>query len=143
MDPKIKHIFCNIQIEPRPHLCEDICRVIVLREKRSRMIRFSGYSIITITSLAAIVPATLSLFHQFGQSGFTQYASLVISDSGILAGYWKQFAVTLVESIPGVSLAVVLVVLLVLVWSARSAIRQIKPSSPYHLQPHMRFLNSL
>jgi hypothetical protein len=124
MDKNLTRIFCNLQVTPRDHLAADICHVIVLREKRSRHIKLSGYSIIAVVSLAAIIPATISLVDQFGQSGFTQYASLAISDGNVLAGYWKQFAVTLVESIPGISLSIVLGTVLVLGWSSRNAIRQ-------------------
>jgi predicted nucleic acid-binding Zn ribbon protein len=129
MDPKLTKIFCDFQIEPRPHLCADICHVIVLREKRDRQIKFFGYTIIATVSLVAIVPASISLVNQLGQSGFGHYASLAASDAGILTGYWKQFAVILVESIPGVSLALVLGITLVLGWSARNAIKQTKPLS--------------
>lgn len=129
MDPKLTKIFCDFQVEPRPHLCADICHVIVLREKRSRHIKLFGYTIIATISLVAIVPASISLVHQLGQSGFGQYASLAVSDAGALTGYWKQFAVTLAESIPGVSLALVLGTILVLGWSTRNAIKQTKPLS--------------
>ncbi len=129
MDPKLTKIFCDFQVEPRQYLCADICHVIVLREKRSRHIKFFGYTIIAITALIAIVPTSISLVHQLGQSGFGQYASLVVSDAGALTGYWKQFAVTLAESIPGVSLALVLGIILILGWSARNAIQQTKPLS--------------
>ena len=129
MDPKLTKIFCDFQVEPRPHLCADICHVIVLREKRSRHIKLFGYTIIATISLITIIPASISLVQQLGQSGFGQYASLAVSDAGALTGYWKQFAVTLAESIPGVSLALVLGTILLLGWSARNAIQQTKPLS--------------
>ncbi len=129
MDPKLIKIFCDSQVEPRHHLCADICHVILLREKRDRHIKLFGYSIIATISLIAIIPATTSLVHQFGQSGFGQYASLAISDAGALTGYWRQFTVTLVESIPGASLALVLGTVLILGWSTRNAIQQTKPLS--------------
>lgn len=136
MDKNLTRIFCNLKITPRDHLAADICHVIILREKRSRHIKLSGYSIVAIVSLAAIIPATISLVDQFGQSGFTQYASLAISDGGILAGYWKQFAVTLAESIPGMSLAAVLGTALLLGWSSRNIIRQAQ-SLPFVTQRHI------
>lgn len=129
MDPKLTKIFCDFQVEPRSHLCADICHVIVLREKRSRHIKLFGYTIIATVSLIAIIPASISLIHQLGQSGFGQYASLAVSDAGALTGYWKQFAVTLAESVPGVSLALVLGTILLLGWSTRNAIQQTKPLS--------------
>lgn len=129
MDQKLTKIFCDFQVEPRPHLCADICHVIVLREKRSRHIKFFGYTIIATISLITIIPASVSLVHQLGQSGFGQYASLAVSDAGALTGYWKQFVVTLAESIPGVSLALVLGTILLLGWSSRNAIQQTKPLS--------------
>ncbi len=113
-----------MNVEPRPQLCRDICHTIELREKRSRQIKLFGYSIIATVSLIAIIPATTSLVHQLGQSGFGQYASLALSDTGALTGYWKQFGITLVESIPGLSLALVLGTMLILGWSARNALKQ-------------------
>jgi len=129
MNPKLTQIFCSLQVEPRNHLCADVCRIIVLRDQRSRHIKLSGYMILATVSFVAIIPATISLGHQLAQSGFGQYASLAISDSGALAGYWKQFAVTLAESIPGISLAFVLAAILISGWSARNALRQTTPLS--------------
>jgi hypothetical protein len=54
-------------------------------------------------------------------SGFTSYASLMVSDSGSVAGS-KAFALTLLESLPGIETIMVLFVLAVLIQSVRVAL---------------------
>jgi hypothetical protein len=100
-----------------------------LRENRSRQITFWGYGVIATLSVVAIVPATIGLVHQIGQSGFYQYLSIGFSDPGAVSGYWKQFAITLVEAIPVMSVTVVLLVLLILAWSARNSLRAVQKLS--------------
>jgi predicted nucleic acid-binding Zn ribbon protein len=126
MNPQLTKIFCSLEVEPRQHLCQDICHVIELREKRARNTKLIGYSVLAVLSIIIIVPATTSLVHQFGNSAFGQYASLVFSDAGVLAGYWKQFGITLIESVPIFSLTVVLGMVLMLGWSTRRILRQTK-----------------
>ena len=126
MNPQLTKIFCSLEVEPRQYLCKDICHVIILREKRSRNIKLIGYSLFATLSIVAIVPAVISLVHQVNSSAFGQYASLAFSDTRVLTEYWKQFGITLIESIPVFSLALVLGTILILGWSTRSMLRQTK-----------------
>lgn len=127
MDPKLTKLFCDNQIEPRSRLCVEICNTIAVREKRARRTRLITYTVIAGVSFIAIVPTTMILVNDLSQSGFGHYASLAFSDGAALTEYWKQFAVTLVESVPVVSLALLLGTILVLGWSSRNALRQTKP----------------
>lgn len=129
MTKPLNKAMCSINCCPRENLSTDIVRVIVLRENRSRQITFWGYGVIATLSVIAIVPATIGLVHQIGQSGFYHYLSIGFSDPAAVTSYWKQFAVTLVEAIPVMSLTVVLLILLVLAWSARNSLRAVQKLS--------------
>lgn len=121
---QITRIFISTNPRCRPDLASDILRTIHLREKKAQQIRLYGYIAIATISTIGIVPAISIVIHQSSQSGLYQYLSLAFSDTGTLAGYWKQFGLVLVESIPMVSIALVLGITFVLGWSLKKAIRE-------------------
>jgi hypothetical protein len=125
--------FCRIAITPRLDLSRDIVRVIELRRVRACQIRIWGFTAIATLSLVAIIPAVTELGQQLGQSGFIHYLSIGFSDPGTVSTYWKQFAVTLVEVLPGMSIALVLGTLLILGWSTRNILRQGRRLSLIHI----------
>ncbi len=112
-----------VRIQPTNDLAADILRVVALRKKRTLQMRVSGYAIISITSFAAIIPATVGIFRQLATTGFFRYLSLATSDGPALAGYWKQFAITLVEALPVASLTILLALVFVFGWSLRKTTR--------------------
>lgn len=118
---------------PRETLSRDIVRVIEMRRTRACQIKLWGFTALGTLSLIAIVPAVTGLVQELGQSGFYQYASIGFSDPHIVSEYTKQFTVTLLEALPGMSVALVLAVLFVFGWSARNMSRQSRRLTLIHL----------
>jgi len=94
-------------------------RLLVLR----RIIIFSATLII---SLLAFVPSLKMLLSDFSQSGFFNFSSLIFSDFSSVAIYWQSFAMILLETLPAVSLALFLAILLIFLESAKSLTKNIE-----------------
>lgn len=48
----------------------------------------------------ALIPALKELQNEILQSGSLQFMSLLLSDSAIVATYWKEFVFSILESLP-------------------------------------------
>ena len=94
-------------------------RILVLR-------RFVFFSLLFIGSTAAFIPSFNMLGADFKNSGFLSFFSLLFSDFSIVTTYWKSFILTLLETLPFVSIALFLAVLLTFLESARFLSRDVK-----------------
>jgi hypothetical protein len=79
-----------------------------------------------LISIIAFIPATNFLISEIKNSGFLQFASLAFSDFDIVKTYWKNFAFTILETLPALSLALCLVILLTFLQSIKSLSKNIK-----------------
>lgn len=68
-----------------------------------------------IALFAACVPVWRALVAELGESGFFQYATLLVSDFKSVAALWQDYALTLLESLPAARLTEFLVLALLLV----------------------------
>jgi len=57
-------------------------------------------------SIAVFIPALNMVRTGFIESGFTQFFSLLFSDTGTIMAYWKNFAMSLLETMPVLELAI-------------------------------------
>lgn len=87
-------------IEPPERLYLGILARIEREKRRIARIRFVLSGIAAFTSVIALVPAGLYAFGEFYQSEFYQYLSVIFSDIGIALAYWKEFSLSLAESLP-------------------------------------------
>lgn len=83
------------------------------------------FSALLFGSMAASFPMWAVFKHEVLQSGFIQYAALLFSDFRTTVTYWQDFWLTLLETLPALSLAGALSVLLVILASLRSVIRYV------------------
>jgi len=114
-------------IEPPIGLFEKIINRIQ-REKRLFTIRqrIFIFSAGLLGSLTAFLPVYQIVKAEFIQSGFFQFFSLIFSDFSVVIVYWQSFTLTLIESLPVMSLLAFLVVLFVLFESAKHLTRNIR-----------------
>lgn len=70
--------------------------------------RIAIFSIGALASLAAVFPAFQILETELASSGFFSFFSLLFSDFSIVAAYWQNFALSLLETLPIMGLAAVL-----------------------------------
>lgn len=99
-------------IEPPKGLFEKIMFRIRKEKKlltiRRRIVLFSS---IMVISIIAFVPAFKAVQKDIIDSGFWQFFSLLFSDFSIVAVYWQNFAMSLLETIPALSLAILFLVI--------------------------------
>jgi hypothetical protein len=62
----------------------------------------------------------------FAQSGFSTYASLLSSDGSILFLYWKEFTLSIIESLPLMSMTIFLATIFALLLSLKLTLQYLK-----------------
>jgi hypothetical protein len=113
--------------EPREGLLEQIM-FRIRRERRSFIIkrRIVIFSLGLIGSIVAFVPVLHLVKTGLAESGFMQYFSLLFSDTGLVAAYWQSFAFALLESLPVLSLAVLLITIFTFLESLKLLVQNMK-----------------
>ncbi|MFA6552135.1 MAG: hypothetical protein WCT19_01385 [Candidatus Paceibacterota bacterium] len=107
------------QINPPENLAEKIVLCINLKKKQVAKTRLAFGGIFALFSFGAIIPVSQYVFSGFMNSGFFQYFSLFFSDIGSMMPMWKNFALSMAESLPAFELMAFLLVVLILMASIR------------------------
>lgn len=119
-------ITANFYLEPPNGLLEKILKRIHKEERLLVLRRTIIFSVLFVGSLAGFIPSLKMLLADFDQSGFLNFFSLIFSDFPTVATYWKSFAMILLESLPTVSLALFLAIMLTFLQSIKSLTKNIK-----------------
>ncbi len=90
--------------------------------------KISSLVALALASIAGLVASCIYVWDMLAASGFVQYASLIFSDGAVLA-YSKDLALTLIESLPALGIALVLSAALVSVGSVWSFFRVFRQAS--------------
>ncbi len=69
-------------------------------ERRRALTRLFVSTAVVLFSIAGIVWSVRATLVALNQSGFYEYASLMQSDSGAVLSSWKEFVLSVAESIP-------------------------------------------
>jgi hypothetical protein len=113
-------------IEPPFGLLEKVLKRIRKEERLLVFRRTSIFSITLIGSFIGFIPALKMLLSDVGRSGFLNFFSLTFSDFSLVTAHWQSFSMILLETLPVVSLALFLALLLVFLQSAKSLTKNIK-----------------
>ncbi len=116
----------QLQIEPPGNLLEKIMKRIHHEERVLIWRKVILFSATLAASVIGFIPAFRMVSADFAQSGFFNFFSLIFSDFSSVAVYWRSFTLMLLETLPAISLAVFLAVVLTLLQSARSLTRNVK-----------------
>jgi hypothetical protein len=81
--------------------------------------------VLSLAALAALVPSWLITQSEIYQSGFSQFLSLLLSDTNTVMAFWKEFSLSLLESFPVAGTIAVLGSVLILLISMRFFVRDI------------------
>lgn len=108
-------------IKLEDHIWNRLCE----RDTRIVRTKFYCFTILSLASLGASILVIRTLARELTQSGFYEYLSLIFSDSGSVATYWKEFIFSLAESIPTVSIMLILTLLSLFLLSLRHIARSI------------------
>ncbi|MDD5043163.1 MAG: hypothetical protein PHD51_00640 [Patescibacteria group bacterium] len=88
--------------------------------------RLALFSVGLLGSIVALVPVFKMVYAGFAESGFIKFLSLIISDTGIVAAYWQNFALSLLETLPAMSLILLLAVVLVFLELLKLSVKNLK-----------------
>ncbi|MDD5146604.1 MAG: hypothetical protein PHN39_02590 [Candidatus Pacebacteria bacterium] len=100
----------------------------IQQEKRYRRLRrrIIIFSFGLIASAGAIIPVFKMAQAGFAESGFWQFFSLLFSDFEVVTAYWQSFALSLLETLPVMSLIMLSAATLVFFGILRFLTRDIK-----------------
>lgn len=101
-----------------------MARVIAARRNRARG-KIALFGAFSAGALVMLVPAINYISGAAAQSGFVEYASLLVSDGANIFRYWRELAMSLIESAPMVEFAVLAAIVLIFVYSARSLVHSL------------------
>ena len=125
MEQKLTKIFQKAKYESEPNLAGNLWNTIITREKRSTKIKLWVFASFGLASLVAIIPVFEVLLKDLARSGFYEYFSLIFSDGSSVLSYWKEFTLSLAESLPVESMIFTLSLVFVFLLSLRFAMKQI------------------
>lgn len=89
-------------------------------------IRAGYFATIALASIALLVPIVEYTAEQLYASGFYDYASLMASDHTLVLAHWREFGLTLIESLPSIALLLLLPIAAALLWSLSRLIKNIR-----------------
>ena len=122
MEKNFQKLFQNLETKTYSKELPDIIFSKIDAEiKRALQIKLVLFSTAALGSLASIITSSTYLWQSFKQSGFYDYLSLIFSDNTALLSYSKEFALTLLESLPVVGTILFLGALGLFVWSSARA----------------------
>ncbi|MFZ5363925.1 MAG: hypothetical protein ACOZAG_00355 [Patescibacteria group bacterium] len=128
MDKNIEKISENFNlVDPPPGLFDKImCRIEKERKILTLRRRIIIFSIGLVGSAIAFIPALAYVRTGLVESGFSAFFSLIFSDTEIVLVYWKNFAQSLLETLPVAGLAVFLATIAVFLESLKMLVRDLK-----------------
>ncbi|MDD5626397.1 MAG: hypothetical protein PHW01_00055 [Patescibacteria group bacterium] len=79
-----------------------------------------------IGAAAAFIPAFKMAQTELSESGFPYFLSLIFSDFETVVAYWQNFIMSLLETLPVMGLATLLLTILVFLGSLKFLVRNVK-----------------
>lgn len=113
----------HMDINPPAELENIIFTRIREEARRSARMRFIGTTLLSLGSFISLIPSFMYFMQNIRTSGFYDYLSLFFSDTATLASYWKEFSLSLAESLPFFALTLCLALAGICIWSASRATR--------------------
>ena len=104
-------------VEPSSGLHLRIAARIREKIRRAELVRRFVFGSLATASIIAMIPAVQLLAQDFYASNFYRYFSLLFSDGGAVLNAWQEFTMTLAESLPVLSIAVVLSIIFLFIGS--------------------------
>lgn len=100
----------------------------IYQAQRRRVIRYRLvlFSAGIIGSVVAFIPVFGMVQADFNGSGFFSFFSLIFSDSGVVMAYWQNFFMSLLESFPAFSVAMLLATVFLFLQSLKFLARDAK-----------------
>lgn len=116
----------NCSVNPHKGLLKRVLQCINKKQRLFIIRRVIAFSLALVISLLAFFPAFRMLSQNIFDSGFIYFASLIFSDFSIVIIHWKIFTLTLLETLPIISLILFLIVLFLFLESVKYLSKNIK-----------------
>ena len=116
----------NISIKTSTDLLEKVLKRVHREERIYAIKRITIFSITLTTSIIAFIPSLNILLADFSETGFINFFNLLFSDFSVVLTYWKSFTLVLLETLPALSLALFLAVIVTFLQSIKSLTKNIK-----------------
>ena len=126
MEQNLQKIFKNAKYQPEGRLSGDIWNMVEYKINQKTKLKKFGYLSLSILSLSGSVFSIKGLIEEATRLGFFNYLSLAFSDSGVIATYWKEYTLSLADSLPLASLVLSFSLLFIMFFSVRKASYQFK-----------------
>jgi hypothetical protein len=127
MQSNYKKLFLALRHQELPKkLYGDILTRIAQEQRRIERLHAAFLGAVTICSFIVLIPAFQFTLQELSQSGFTRYLSLLFSDSAVVTTYWKEFALSLAESLPLFGITLLLVAIFTLFYSLILTIKHVQ-----------------
>lgn len=104
MEQDLHKLFKKAVYHPECRLSDDVCRAILAKRSKINRRNTFGYVLLGVLSLSGSVFSIKDLITESSRLGFYKYLSLIFSDSSVIATYWKEYILTLIDSLPVMSL---------------------------------------
>ena len=116
--------------EPADSLLPRIMKTIAL-ERQRQILRRKIFIFSTCFSLVllSIIPAIKFFITDISYSGFGEYLRLASTDFSTISTYWQEWAMSLLESLPALSLAILLLISVALLISFKNILNNFKKFS--------------
>lgn len=111
------------QVEPSPQLYNLIFARINSEQRRIARTKLVFFGFGIFSSVIAFVPVFQYTAQEFSQSGFYQLVTLLFSDSGVVVFMWREFLLSLAESMPVLGIGMLLFVILIFMGSVVSLMK--------------------
>ena len=92
------------------------------KEARTRLFISSG---MLVLAGVLFVPAFQYASDGFAHSSFSQYLSLIFSDSSVVAAHWQSFALSLTESFPIVEVVIMAVIFFTFIMAFKTLVASV------------------
>lgn len=125
MQEKLIKVFKKATYEYDINEVNRIWHTIITRDKYNARLKLWAFSFTGLASLAGLTLTFRMLLNDLTQSGFSEYFSLIFSDSGLIISYWKELVFSLAESLPIMSTIFTLSLIFVFLLSLRYMMKQI------------------
>jgi hypothetical protein len=112
-------------------LCERILVRIELAKRRGAQLRAGLFGLLVVLTAGALVPVLEYTSQQFYASGFYDYLMLALSDHTLVTTYWREFGLTLLESLPSLALLLLIPTIAALLWSLRRLVKNARSGFIY------------
>jgi len=125
MEKELKEAFHKAKYQENSNLTESVWHNIVVRNKRIIYIKLWVFSLTGFASLIGLIPTWKTLSIDLAQSGLYEYFSLAFSSGSAILSYWKEFTLSIAESLPTTSIMLSFSLVFILFLSLKYVTRQI------------------